>query len=54
VFFLVTGAGKRDVLSKILADPSAAARTYPVAAVRSSGASVWFVDAAALPETPSR
>jgi 6-phosphogluconolactonase len=50
VWFLVTGAAKRDVLAEILRDPAAAASRYPAAAVASRARRVvWFADAAALP-----
>ena len=49
VWFLVTGAAKRPVLTEILRDPAAAAARYPAAAVASRARRVvWFADAAAL------
>ena len=49
VLFVVTGAAKRDALAEILADPIAAARRRPAAAVRPQNGNVkWFADEAAL------
>ncbi len=46
VFFLVTGAAKRDIVHAIRTQPDAASR-YPAAMVQSAGNLVWFLDEAA-------
>jgi 6-phosphogluconolactonase len=45
VAFLVAGAGKRDILARVLAGD----RSLPAARVRPAGEIVWFADRAAAP-----
>jgi 6-phosphogluconolactonase/glucosamine-6-phosphate isomerase/deaminase len=47
MLFEVSGAEKRDILTKILDGED-----FPAARARSLGETVWLVDAAALPEAP--
>lgn len=47
MLFEVSGAEKRDILTKILDGEN-----FPAARARSLGETVWLVDAAALPEAP--
>jgi 6-phosphogluconolactonase len=55
VFFLATGAEKRDIVFRVLAEPSDRARRYPAARIRAREELVWFLDraaASALPAAP--
>jgi 6-phosphogluconolactonase len=47
VFFLVTGAEKKQILKAVLADEENADSKYPSARVKPRGELVWFVDEAA-------
>jgi 6-phosphogluconolactonase len=45
MLFLVSGGDKRDILARVLSDP-----TLPAARARSLNKTTWLVDAAAMPE----
>jgi 6-phosphogluconolactonase len=47
VFFLVSGAGKREVIAALDREPELAATRYPAARVQPQGRVVWFLDRAA-------
>jgi 6-phosphogluconolactonase len=47
VFFLVSGAEKREVIASLEREPELAATRYPAARVRPRGRIVWFLDRAA-------
>jgi 6-phosphogluconolactonase len=47
VFFLVSGAGKSEVIAAIEREPELAAKRYPAARVQPPGRVVWFLDRAA-------
>ena len=44
VFFIVSGADKRDVVRSILNDPKEASKLYPAARVQPKGEIKWFLD----------
>ncbi len=46
VFFLVTGAEKKQILKSVLDDEGNANSNYPAAHVQPSGELVWFTDEA--------
>jgi len=48
VLFLVSGAGKREVLGSILENPDSAAQRYPAARVSPQGKVVWMIDERAV------
>lgn len=47
VFFLASGAEKREVIASLAREPELAARRYPAARVQPQGRVVWFLDRAA-------
>jgi len=47
VFFLVSGAGKSEVIASLAKEPELAAKRYPAAHVQPQGRVVWFLDRAA-------
>ncbi len=49
VLFLVSGAGKGEVIDLIMNDPETASRLYPAARVRPEGRTLWLLDEKALP-----
>ena len=48
ILFLVSGAGKREVVGSILDDPKSAAQRYPAARVSTEGRVVWLIDEESL------
>ncbi len=48
VLFLVSGAGKREVIRSILEDSGPATRSYPAARVNPKGRLIWLIDDGAV------
>jgi 6-phosphogluconolactonase len=46
-FFLVAGAGKREILAALQSEPESEFSEYPAARIRPSGRVLWFLDQAA-------
>ena len=47
VFFLVSGADKREIVETLLGKPASGSKDYPAALIRPAGKLVWFLDQAA-------